>query len=252
MAKKNSSSWRSRLNIFANSPRFVKLFGPLVILLMVGAIGYGGYTLISERYSDAGFKNMTWRLNGSGIGHHGGRAAKYTIGGSSSGNLKLDLKNGITNNQDGTQRNVWAAGPLDANQLVWWGPYIDLKPGQYMGCIYYAFQKAGGGKAMFDVTNNFGNTKLRELTLYNDPLGSNFRFPREDNKFSRTCMAFYVPKYMKNNTIELRVRHLSGTMFIRQTQIVKLTSKNSKVSNTKLFKKFPDNRSILHNWGYTK
>lgn len=223
---KRNLSWQSKFNIFANSPRFVKLFGPLLILLVVGALGYGGYTLLKENSSDAATTdNNTWYYNSAGIGHHAG--------------------------QKGTSlsKSVWVAtnSNRDRGQLVWWGPYKHLEPGrQYIGCFFYRFGSYGYDRAEVDVVNTIDGrqTMLHKYTVKKSQPGN------DGQSFRRTCLAFYIPSSMKRNAIELRIKHGNGSLYIRKTKISRIPRDTSELSNQWIFKPEPDNETVTHNYGY--
>lgn len=229
----------TRLNLFANSPLFVRLFGPILLILMLLAAGYGGYTLVRQQLSSASSNDKnTWYYNSKATGHHAGQAGGYSV-------LADNTDQKGPKKKKGPVRAVWvASSPLDSNKLVWWGPYKSLQTDrQYIGCFFYAFSNSLGS-ATIDVANNGGATIIRQYTIS----GSN---PRQSGTFNRTCLAFYVPKSMKNNGIELRFKYLSGTLNIRKTKISKVTGTNNELYNQYMLKKGPDNNTVISGYGYT-
>ena len=233
MAKNKNSSGLARLNVFANSPKVVKLFGVLIMLLAVLAVGYGIYTLTRDKPSDAASSSSgAWRHDSKGISHEGGSAANYNT---TKGN-----------------RKVWKTGIFDAHKLVWKGPYKQLTSGrQYVGCAFYAFSSSligiggiGGGRSAIQI---YDKTRKKVLRTY----AINANEPHQSKKFNKTCLAFHIPKAWKNNRIGVDILHYSGTLNIRETKISTIKKHNKNLGNQWIFKKGADNQTITQSYGFT-
>ena len=250
MAKKNSSKL-ARLNVFANSPKIVKLFGPLIIVLMVIDAGYGIYSVLRQNSSDAGLRNNTYSYNSQYINHPAGHVGTHKLT-SHDPNLRIHETNV-------PEKKVWTAGWLDGSRFVWTGPGVNLETQrQYIGCFFYSFTSSSGS-AQIDVINNkdVPDTDPRLINSLGSSKGILHSYiikasdVKQGGKFNRTCLAFYVPKSMKNNGIELRVKHISGTLDIRMTKITRIPSKTKELSNLYLLKKGQDNNTVIHSTGFT-
>lgn len=225
MATRRKRSKLGRLNVFANSPRFVKLFGPLIILLMVGAIGYGGYTIISQRLSDAASQKLTWHYNSRGIKHDYGfvsDAGRY----GSTGKLWAVLS--------GDQKQTNKSEPF-----AWRGPGVKLPKSQYLGCFYYRLVNVRHNSSG-EVNKSWTETAKAELQIYNHT-NKKVQHRYTDTgvtasastlkkwKLRRTCLAFYIGK--KNADFSLRVKLKSGNMYIKRTKISRVPSSDNKLNN---------------------
>lgn len=229
--KKKKSSKLTKLNVFANSPKVVKLFGPLIILLVIVALGYGGYTLLKENSSDAASKQAKWNYNSKGISHR-------------SGKLVTDFTGG----------KAWYAGPKDLGH-VWFGPYTSLpKSKQYLACFYYTFWVNGSqntnvyGEAIIDIVNNANNSRPTQ-TWRRDTISSN-SIPQKPLTYNRTCLAFYVPKSNVPNEVEFRVEHLKGHMLIKEVRISQVPKKKNSLYGISFMKSGPNNSAIFHDKGF--
>lgn len=231
MPAKNKASKIGGLNIFANSPKFVKVFGPLLLLVMILAASYGLYLLISENSSDAASKQGKWNYNSKGISHRSGRVVTDFTGG-----------------------KAWYAGPKDLGH-VWYGPYVSLPKGkQYLACFYYTFWVNGSpntnvnGEAIIDIVNNANNSRPTE-TWRRDKITSN-SIPQKALTYNRTCLAFYVPKSKIPNEVEFRVEHLKGHMLVKEIRISQISEKKRSLYGMQLMKDGPNNSAIFHDKGF--
>lgn len=229
MAKNKKASGFGKLNVFANSPKSVKAFSSLVILLMVVSVGYGGYTLISEQFGNAAKKYRPSYYNSRGIKHRAGKAVK-----------------------DFSGNKAWRANPNDLG-YVWYGPYVKLPAGkQYLGCFMYTFQLMDKGnfkpygKAEIDIVSNANNNRPTEVWR-RDIISSN-SIPQKEGTYNRTCLSFYV--HNKKNEVELRVKHMQGYIYIRKIKIVEVPRKKNKLPGSRFMKKTPNNSAIFHDKGY--
>lgn len=233
-AKTKTKSRFSKINVFANSPRVVKLFGPLLILLMIAAAGYGGYTLFKNQLSGA-ISPGTYFYDSKGIGHKTG----------SVGNDKnIGINSGRSWYAQASLLNLNAN-----NQYVWYGPFANLRPGQYLGCFYYTFDVPmnvslfSQGSAVIDVYDH-GKTYNNTTVAYNNTFGT-----KSHSKYNRTCLAFYIPKGTKSTEIELRVKLTNGYIVIKKTSITGVSGKNNGLSNTSWLNG-GDNKSIIQGYDY--
>lgn len=247
MAKKKNSSRLARLNVLANSPRFVKLFGVLIILLAVLAVGYGAYTLTRDKPSDAASSSDSgiWRYNSNGIKHKGGKLYTKTH----YVNLSIEKPQKI-------DKTAWHADFADLGRYVWYGPAKKLDPGkQYLGCFFYRF--INFGSAQIEISNNTGDPGSLLDMLSGNTKGTIWRkytvnnsLPSTNKKYNRTCLAFYVPKSSTSNKVELRVKHGSGRLLIKKTSITPVPKTKNKLKNIYFLKSGKDNKTVVHGHGY--
>lgn len=247
-AKSKKTSKLAKLNVFANSPKVVKVFGPLLIVLIVGALGYGGYILISERSSDAASRYGPWHFNSSGISHKAGQVVKNPA----------NLLGGST----GAKGPVWYASANSGarDKHVWNGPGVKLPAGrQYLGCFFYQANSDGEASQWAHTFLNVYNRTSKKILNHYSASG----FYNKDHihltgqtvskgKFGRTCLAFHIPKSQKNNRIALRVKLFSGSVMIKKTKITHVPQKKTDLPNLWLLKNKgnKDTRTILHGFKY--
>ncbi|HET7673029.1 MAG TPA: hypothetical protein VFK11_00760 [Candidatus Saccharimonadales bacterium] len=227
----------ARLNVFANSPTFVKLFGPILLILMILAAGYGGYTLVSQQLSSATNKAYIWGYNSGGIKHNAGKVVKDFQG-----------------------KSAWYASPLQTGH-VWYGPYVHLPTGkQYMACFFYAFETRSGndnkgytykpvsGSAIIDIVSNANNSKPTQVWR-SDTINSS-SIPHKAGTYDRTCLPFYVPKG-NDNEVEFRVNHqLGGGMLIKRVRLSVIPPQDNELPNLQWLRTIPNNSGILHDKGW--
>lgn len=250
---KVKTSRLSKLNVFANSSLVIKLFGPVVILLMLLAVSYGGYLLFKENFGDAASKKGHYKFNSKNIKHQAGFRENGKVAGLPKGDAWFANASFIPDrfnkkkDQFGLPINLRDIA-ASRNKYVWYGPYASLKTGQYLGCFYYSFVDPlpniaiKTGSAELDVYN--GGKVYNKLSIHeNNKLGRSNK-----GKYSRTCLAFYVNK-KDAKKVELRIKLLDGYMVIRGTSITKLSDSDNNLSNIRLLKS-PDNSSVLQGYDY--
>lgn len=217
----------------------MKLFKISLVILIVLAVAFGVYTLVKQDSSDAANSSKnTWYRNSEAIRHPAGRKATIFY-------KNVDVWEGATKSVGGSTKNEGA--------YIWRGPNKRFEPGrQYIGCFFYQFFWDGDpySSAVLDVASKVDRKikVLHKYTAIRDEIPHSFKGTLDT--FVRTCLAFYIPKSMSKNAIELRVKLLQGGIWVRKTKISRIPKTNNELSNQWVFKSKPDNQTVTNSVGF--